>query len=273
MQPLNFDAAEINDVRRAEKLNKLFGLDVPGLIEGKNLLLEQRVEGGRAGLATSLQGRVSTYLQSSCYFAQTVFQALVALVRDVALIALSLLPAIFSSQARDTLEVHAKLLLADIAALPIGVIGIVSPHAATFMAKGAMKLFEALFLPAKEDLPKETKEWLKQCRKLEASHAPRHVYANLVRMQEGVYALQEKIAEAKGEDVKAHQEELDALMQEMVDYAHLNKKAVWAHDGDGQKQFHDLVNRREYKPSEEAQAILDERAAAKAERKRQEAAS
>jgi hypothetical protein len=262
MKPLDFGAAEINDVRRAEKLNKLFGVDIPGYTEGKNLLVQQRIEGGRAGLATPLQGRVSTYLQSSFYFAQTVFQALVALVREVALIALSLLPAIFSSQARDTLEVHAKLLLADIAALPIGVIGIVLPHAATFMAKGAMKLFEALFLPAEEDLPIETKGWLEECRKVAESHSTLQVYTKLLSMQEKVNALEEKIYEAEGEQFIAYRAELDALVQEMVDYAYLNKKAVLAHKHDHQKQFHHFVRgvgAFRYEPSAEAQAILDER--------------
>nr|NGX45910.1 hypothetical protein [Chlamydiota bacterium] len=99
-QPLDFSPAAIAEVRYEEKLGKLFGVNVSGFAEGKNLLVAQKFEGRQAGLSTPLQGRVSTYLQASCFFAQTVFQALVALVREVALIALSLLPAIFSSQAR-----------------------------------------------------------------------------------------------------------------------------------------------------------------------------
>ena len=261
-RPLDFSPEAIAEVRYEEKLLKLFGINLSGHVEGKNLLVAQKFEGGQAGLSTPLQGRVSTYLQASCFFAQTVFQALVALVREVALIALSLLPAIFSSQARDTLEVHAKLLLADIAALPIGMVGVVSPHVGTFLASGAMKLFEALFLPAEDDLPEGAEKWLEQCRTLSEAPSQRQVYTVLLSMQEKMNALGDKIGEAKGEDKAALQRQADELVQEMVDYAYLNRELV---EGVKEhKEFQGLLRTR-YKPSAEVQAILDEREAAEAQ--------
>ncbi len=268
-RPLGFSPEAIAEVRYEEKLGKLFGVNISGYAEGKNLLVAQKNEGRQAGLSTPLQGRVSTYLQASCFFAQTVFQALVALVREVALVALSLLPAIFSSQARGTFEVHAKLLLSDIAALPIGMVGVISPHVATFLASGAMKLFEALFLPAKDDLPKGAKDWLEGCRSFGETPSQRHVYTVLLSMQEKMNALEDKIDAAEGEEETALRKQADELLQRMVDYTYLNRELVEGFEQ--HKEFHRFVTGfkgvagfESYSPSDEVQAILNEREAAKA---------
>lgn len=108
-------------------------------------LLEQRLFGEIAGKDTPIYGRVWTYLEGSLTFAATAFQALAFLVKDIALTALALIPAIISSDARRFVEVHVAHMLQDLVAIPVGIVGFVSPHIGTFLAKSAINVFISLF--------------------------------------------------------------------------------------------------------------------------------
>ena len=107
--------------------------------------ITQRLYGELAGKDVFIYGRVWTYLEGSLTFAATAFQALAFFVKDFALTLLALLPAVISSDARRFVSTHVAHMMQDLVAIPIGLVGFISPHAGNFLAKTAINVFASMF--------------------------------------------------------------------------------------------------------------------------------
>jgi hypothetical protein len=112
-------------------------------------LVTQRLYGEAAGRDVLIYGRIWTYIESSLTFAATTFQAVAFFVKDLALTLIALLPAVISSDARRFVSAHVAHMMQDLVAIPIGLVGTISPHAGNFLAKTAMNVFISLFHDAK----------------------------------------------------------------------------------------------------------------------------
>lgn len=192
-------------------------------------LLQERLFGELSGRDVMMYNRVWTYLEGSMTFAATALQAIAFFVKDVALTILALIPAIVSSDARRFVEVHVAHMLQDLVAIPVGIIGFVSPHAGTFLAKTSINLFISLFQDNEaEEGEKSIAEDLHDFNGefVEATALGVHLMAQLNSFDERKAALaKEQTAFSEGE---FDEEACGAIQQRLIDLK--SEKQAWIKD-------------------------------------------
>lgn len=194
-------------------------------------LVQERLFGELSGKDVMMYNRVWTYLEGSLTFAATALQAIAFFVKDLALTVLALIPAIISSDARRFVEVHVAHMLQDLVAIPVGIIGFVSPHAGTFLAKTAINLFISLFQDSEaKEGKKSTAEKLHEFNGevLEATALGVHLLAQMASFEERGAALEkERDALFEGEG-KFDEEACGAIDQKRTDLD--AEKQAWIQD-------------------------------------------